>query len=65
MSSLPENTIDLLKYLIMTYNIEKQTVMDFTMVSGSTGVACNETKRDFIGIAKIRIEEATLESFFD
>ena len=57
---------DLLEYLIKTYTKEKETVLDFTMGSGSTGVACINTNRDFIGIeldqeyykiAKERIDE--------
>ena len=41
---------DLLEYLIKTYTKENETVLDFTMGSGSTGVACVNTNRDFIGI---------------
>ena len=57
---------DLLEYLIKTYTKENQTVLDFTMGSGSTGVACVNTNRNFIGIeldkeyyniAKDRIDE--------
>jgi site-specific DNA-methyltransferase (adenine-specific) len=40
----------LLEYLIKTYTLEGETVLDFTMGSGSTGVACRNTDRDFIGI---------------
>ena len=42
----------LLEYLIKTYSNEKDTVLDFTMGSGSTGIACRSTKRLFIGIEK-------------
>ena len=58
---------DLLEYLIKTYTNENEIVLDFTMGSGSTGVACVNTNRKFIGIeldenyfniAKQRIEEA-------
>ena len=58
---------DLLEYLIKTYTNENELVLDFTMGSGSTGVACMNTNRKFIGIeldnnyfniAKQRIEEA-------
>lgn len=42
----------LLKYLIKTYTLEDQTVLDNCMGSGSTGVACVETNRGFIGIEK-------------
>ena len=41
---------DLLEYLIRTYTNEGETVLDFTMGSGSTGVACVNTGRNFIGI---------------
>ena len=58
---------DLLEYLIKTYTKENEVVLDFTMGSGSTGVACMNTNRKFIGveldnnyfdIASKRIEEA-------
>jgi site-specific DNA-methyltransferase (adenine-specific) len=42
----------LMEYLIKTYTKEKETVLDFTMGSGSTGVACVNTNRNFIGIEK-------------
>ena len=45
-----QKPVDLLKYLIKTYSLEGDTVLDFTMGSGSTGVACLETNRNFIGI---------------
>ena len=40
----------LLEDLIRTYSNEGNTVLDFTMGSGSTGVACVNTNRNFIGI---------------
>lgn len=40
----------LLEYLIKTYTHEGQMVLDNTMGSGSTGVACKNTNRRFIGI---------------
>ena len=58
---------DLLEYLIKTYTDEGETVLDATMGSGSTGVACVNTNRNFIGfeleenffeIAEKRIAEA-------
>lgn len=61
-----QKPVALLEYLIRTYTLEGETVLDFTMGSGSTGVACVNTNRDFIGIeldekyfeiAKNRIEE--------
>lgn len=45
-----EKPVALLEYLIRTYTNEGETVLDFTMGSGSTGVACMNTKRCFIGI---------------
>ena len=45
-----QKPVDLLKYLIKTYSNEGDTVLDFTMGSGSTGVACLQTNRNFIGI---------------
>ena len=43
---------DLLEYLIKTYTLENETVLDNCMGSGSTGVACLNTNRNFIGIEK-------------
>lgn len=60
----------LLEYLIKTYTNENETVLDNCMGSGSTGVACLNTKRNFIGIelddgyfkiAKERIENHTTQ----
>lgn len=42
--------VELLEWLIKTYSNEGDTVLDFCMGSGSTGVACVNTKRNFIGI---------------
>ena len=39
-----------MEYLIKTYTNEGETVLDFTMGSGTTGVACVNTGRRFIGI---------------
>jgi site-specific DNA-methyltransferase (adenine-specific) len=61
-----QKPVSLMEYLILTYTNENETVLDFTMGSGSTGVACVNTKRYFIGIeldnkyfeiAKKRIEQ--------
>jgi DNA modification methylase len=62
-----QKPVALLEYLIKTYTNEGDTVLDFTMGSGSTGVACVNLNRDFIGIeqdegyfkiAEKRIKEA-------
>ena len=62
-----QKPVELLEYLIKTYTNEGDTVLDNCMGSGSTGVACVNTCRNFIGIeldggyfeiAKSRIEEA-------
>ena len=59
-----------MEYLIKTYTNEGETVLDNTMGSGTTGVACVNTNRNFIGmeldekyfeIAKERIEKAIAE----
>ena len=62
-----QKPVNLLEYLIRTYTNENETVLDVTMGSGSTGVACVNTNRNFIGfeleeqffrIAEKRIDEA-------
>ena len=62
-----QKPVALLEDLIQTYSNDGDTVLDFTAGSGSTGVACVNTNRRFIGIelddgyfniAKKRIEEA-------
>lgn len=62
-----QKPVELCEYLIKTYTNEGETVLDNCMGSGSTGVACVNTNRQFIGIelddgyfniAKKRIEEA-------
>ena len=61
-----QKPIPLMEYLIKTYTNENETVLDFTMGSGTTGVAAKNTNRKFIGIemddtyfeiAKKRIEQ--------
>ena len=65
-----QKPVDLLEYLIKTYTNEGDTVLDFTMGSGTTGVACVKTGRNFIGIeidpdyyaiAEKRIAEAKMQ----
>lgn len=62
-----QKPVALMEYLIKTYTNEGETVLDFTMGSGTTGVACVNLNRSFIGIeldenyfniAKERIEKA-------
>lgn len=45
-----QKPVSLMEYLIKTYTNETQTVLDNTMGSGTTGVACKNTNRNFIGI---------------
>jgi DNA modification methylase len=45
-----EKPVDLLEYLIKYYSNQGDTVLDATMGSGSTGVACKNLNRNFIGI---------------
>ena len=47
-----QKPVELLEYLIKTYTNEEETILDNTMGSGSTGVACLNTNRNFIGIEK-------------
>tara|TARA_R110000868_G_scaffold394400_1_gene665727 strand:- start:2218 stop:3072 length:855 start_codon:yes stop_codon:yes gene_type:complete len=62
-----QKPVSLMEYLVRTYTNEGQTVLDNTMGSGTTGVACMNTSRRFIGIerdpgyfaiARQRIEDA-------
>jgi DNA modification methylase len=70
--------VALMEYLIRTYTNEGETVLDNTMGSGTTGFACVNTRRKFIGIemndtyfdiAKTRILESStpklLETFYE
>lgn len=45
-----QKPVALLEWLVKTYTNEGDTVLDFTMGSGTTGVACKKLNRDFIGI---------------
>jgi site-specific DNA-methyltransferase (adenine-specific) len=47
-----QKPILLIEYLVKTYTNENDTVLDFTMGSGTTGVACKNLNRNFIGIEK-------------
>ena len=65
-----QKPVALMEYLIKTYTNENETVLDFTMGSGTTGVACKNLNRDFIGIeldekyceiAKKRLEDNKIQ----
>jgi site-specific DNA-methyltransferase (adenine-specific) len=69
-----EKPVDLLEYLIKTYTDENDMVLDNTMGSCSTGIACVNTDRNFIGIekelehftnSKKRVEEKRKEKEFN
>lgn len=69
-----QKPVSLMEYLIKTYTNEGETVLDFAMGSGTTGVACQMTGRRFIGIEKDagyfdiahkRIAEAECEQVLD
>ena len=45
-----QKPVALMEYMIKTYTNEGETVLDFTMGSGTTGVACKNLNRNFIGI---------------
>ena len=45
-----QKPLELIEWLINTYTNKGDTILDFTMGSGSTGVACINTNRKFIGI---------------
>ena len=47
-----QKPVVLMEYLIKTYTNDGETVLDFTMGSGTTGVACVNTNRKFIGIER-------------
>jgi len=63
-----QKPVALMEYLIKTYTNKGETVLDFCMGSGTTGVACKNLNRNFIGIekdpeyfkiAKDRLDQAT------
>jgi len=65
-----QKPVALMEYLIKTYTNENELVLDFTMGSGTTGVACKNLNRKFIGIeldetyfniAEERIEKHTTQ----
>ena len=65
-----QKPVALMSYLVSTYSREGDTILDFTMGSGSTGVACMQLQRNFVGVekdhvyfevARRRIEESTAQ----
>lgn len=69
-----QKPVALCEWLIRTYTNKGETVLDFTMGSGTTGVACANTRRNFIGIeinqdyfrlAEKRINEALCQLRLD
>jgi site-specific DNA-methyltransferase (adenine-specific) len=65
-----QKPVALMEYLVKTYTNEGEIVLDFTMGSGTTGVACKNLNRKFIGIeldekyfniAKERIEKEPIQ----
>ena len=69
-----QKSVELLEWLINTYTNEGETVLDNCMGSGSTGVACINTNRNFIGyeldekyfeIAEKRLNECIETTIFD
>lgn len=47
-----QKPVDLIEWLVKTYSNENEVILDNCMGSGSTGVACLKTNRNFIGIEK-------------
>lgn len=45
-----QKPVDLMAYMVKTYSNEGGLILDFTMGSGTTGVACVQLGRRFIGI---------------
>jgi len=65
-----QKPLELLEYLVKTYSNESEIILDNTMGSGTTAIACLNTNRNFIGIeldehyfaiAKKRVEEKRKE----
>ena len=47
-----QKSVSLIEYLIKTYTNEGETILDNCMGSGTCGIACLNTNRNFIGIEK-------------
>ena len=68
-----QKPVDLYRYLVRTYTNPSEVVLDITMGSGTTGIACVQEGREFIGIekelsyfsiAESRLKEAVLQPNF-
>ena len=63
-----QKPLALMEYLVKTYTDENAWVLDNAMGSGTTGVACINTNRNFIGIEKneefFEIVKKRLEDFY-
>jgi len=68
-----QKPVDLYRYLVRTYTNPSEVVLDITMGSGTTGIACAQEGREFIGIekelsyfsiAESRLKEAVLQPNF-
>ena len=53
-----QKPVALIEYLIKTYTNDGETVLDFTMGSGTTGVSCKNLNRNFIGMQDLSIKVA-------
>ena len=69
-----QKPVDLLRYLVLTYTNEGDTVLDNCMGSGTTAIACIKERRHFIGfelskeyfdkaVRRIKAEQAQLTLF--
>ena len=56
-----QKPVELMAYLIETYSNPGDTVLDFCMGSGTTGIACDLTGRSFIGVEKDQVYYAVAE----
>ena len=64
-----QKPVALCEYFIKTYTSEKMLVLDNTIGSGTTGVACLKLNRNFIGIEKeeeyVKIAEARIKPYLE
>ena len=60
-----QKPVELMEYLIKTYSNEEERVLDFAMGSGTTGVACMNLNRRFVGIEKDLDKDGNPLGYFD